>query len=192
MKELLTALEKARQEFLPLEMSGRNPHFKSKYSTLADIRHATQKALYENGLAVIQRTVDTPGDVVKIETQIYHIETGQSISSVDTLKPEKSGGHGYGSALTYLRRYAISILLGLIADEDDDGNATMRKTEKPANVLQLKNACWKIAQQINWRKEDLEELFAEKGLDKNKPEDLQKVIVTLNTMVDKKIQEAGQ
>jgi hypothetical protein len=58
-------------------------------------------------------------------TRLIHSSSGQWIEAVYPLKPQKEDPQGYGSALTYARRYSLSALVGVIVD-DDDGNAASR------------------------------------------------------------------
>lgn len=96
-----------------------NPFFKSKYAGLPSVVDKVQPILRECGLVVIQ----TPayGD---LETRVIHLPSGEWIEGnsklyvSDAPTPQK-----LGSAITYARRYDYVAILGLICDEDDDGNA---------------------------------------------------------------------
>jgi hypothetical protein len=92
-----------------------NPHFKSKYADLAAVIKTARKPLSANGLS----TVQTIGDGV-LHTRLLHT-SGQWIASEYPL-PMSGRPQEFGSALTYARRYSLSALLGIAADEDDDGN----------------------------------------------------------------------
>jgi hypothetical protein len=105
-----------------------NPHFKSKYADLAAIFDAARKPLSANGLAIVQ----TIGDGV-LHTRLLHT-SGQWIASEHPL-PMSGRPQEIGSALTYARRYSLSALIGIAADEDDDANAASRSNGKPAVVL---------------------------------------------------------
>lgn len=100
--------------------SASNPHFKSKYADLSSVRDACFPALNANGFAIMQPSgVDEVGEYV--ETIFLH-ETGVSFTTRVYLKIGKGDMQGYGSAITYARRYGLLSLSGL-APEDDDGNA---------------------------------------------------------------------
>lgn len=137
---LVKALIKAKCAFGPVVKSRENPFFKSKYADLSAIEEAVRGALDLNGLCVVQTTeVLAAGSV--LVTTLYH-ESGQWVSGQYPLNPVKNDPQGMGSAVTYGRRYALSALLGIVADEDDDGNAashTSHKTEsaKPAKSGEL-------------------------------------------------------
>lgn len=126
--KLFAALAAAQGEFPAVPMSGTNPHYKSRYSTLADITSAVRPVLSRHGLAIVQ-LVEDGGEYVKLRTILAHA-SGEQVEAIASLKPERTGPHGYGSALSYLRRYALSSALGIVADEDDDGNAAMPTQSK--------------------------------------------------------------
>ena len=104
-----------------------NPFFKSKYADLASVVEAIRAAFSANGLSYIQTVQPSDRDEVRVETMILH-SSGEWIScGVLALPVSKVDAQGYGSALTYARRYSLSAAVG-VAPEDDDGNAaTMAK-----------------------------------------------------------------
>lgn len=124
MKNIATALVKAQQAFGPALKSSTNPHFQSKYAALAACVEAVIDALNSNGIALIQRNVEC-ADGVCVETVFVH-ESGEMLSSGPLHVPAaKRDPQGYGSALTYARRYSLMAACG-IAPEDDDGNSAGR------------------------------------------------------------------
>lgn len=117
---VLSALAYAKLQFKPLQQTGKNPHFKSQYSTLDDIREATSEALAAYGLVLTHHGV-VMEDYTILTTTLTHYESGtklESASYVANEAPQKMG-----SAMTYGRRYNIINLLDLIADPDDDGES---------------------------------------------------------------------
>lgn len=130
MKHIAAAFVKAQQAFGPALKTSNNPHFKTKYADLSNVVEAVIDALNSNGIAMIQQThEDTTG--VTVETLFLH-ESGESILSGKLHVPAaKQDPQGYGSALTYARRYSLMAACG-IAPEDDDGNAASRPAPKPA------------------------------------------------------------
>lgn len=127
-KQIAAALVKAQKEFSPALKCATNPHFKSKYADLATCLEAVQDPLNNNGIALLQRThEDSTG--VTVETLFIH-ESGEQISGGKLHVPStKQDAQGYGSALTYARRYSLLASCG-IAPEDDDGNAASKATPK--------------------------------------------------------------
>jgi hypothetical protein len=104
-----------------------NPAFKSKYSPLDEIlSDANRKLLTDNGLFLTQ-WVEGSGDTVSVHTLMAH-ESGEYIQYDPlTIKCDKPTAQGAGSAITYARRYTVSSILGVCADDDDDGNAAQPK-----------------------------------------------------------------
>jgi len=126
--ELAAALAAAQGMMENAIMNRVNPHFKSKYADLAAIFDAARKPLSANGLAIVQ----TIGDGV-LHTRLLHT-SGQWIASEHPL-PMSGRPQEIGSALTYARRYSLSALIGIAADEDDDANAASRSNGKPTGKL---------------------------------------------------------
>jgi len=129
--ELATALSKFQGEMTAVKKDATNPFFKSKYATLDTIWEAIRKPLASNGLSIVQ-TMGTDGDSNSLITTLLHGLTGQYISGEMTLNPEKNTPQGLGSAITYARRYSLSAILGIVADEDDDAESTKEKKGEKA------------------------------------------------------------
>lgn len=127
-RELYWALRKFQANPPKIVKDAENPHYRSRYATLSNIMGAVMPELNKYGLIVVQHTSNedaNPG-VVSVETNIIHVETGQSIGSM--LSAATSGeAQKIGSALTYLRRYGLSAILGLVTEDDNDGNGTAAK-----------------------------------------------------------------
>ena len=131
MKNIATALVKAQQAFGPALKTSTNPHFRSRYADLSACVEAVIEGLNGAGIALVQRTSeDTTG--VTVETVFIH-ESGEMLECGKLHVPAaKQDPQGYGSALTYARRYSLMAACG-IAPEDDDGNAASRKPASKAN-----------------------------------------------------------
>ena len=130
MKTIATAFVKAQKEFAPALKTSTNPHFRSKYVSLDGCIEAVLDALNNNGIALIQQTHDCESGV-KIETILIH-ESGETLTGGILHVPStKQDAQGYGSALTYARRYSLMATWG-IAPEDDDGNLA---TERAGSVV---------------------------------------------------------
>ena len=131
MQKIATALVKAQKAFGPALKSSTNPHFKSRYADLAACVEAVIAGLNDNGIALIQKCYDCANGVM-VETMFVH-ESGEMLEcGILHVPASKQDPQGYGSALTYARRYSLMAACG-IAPEDDDGNAS-RKTEIKSNV----------------------------------------------------------
>ena len=117
---LAEALAKAQGKIRTAAKDKRNPHFKSEYADLASVWAACREALSTNGLAVVQRNHDSPDRVV-LETVLIH-SSGEWITGVLSLPCPQQTAQGYGSAITYARRYGLAAIVGVApSDEDDDG-----------------------------------------------------------------------
>jgi hypothetical protein len=131
-KNIAAAFVKAQRAFGPALKTSTNPHFKSKYADLANCVEAVVDALNANGIALMQRTFECK-DGVMVETVFVH-ESGEVMECGMLHVPAgKQDPQGYGSALTYARRYSLLAATGL-APEDDDGNSASRKTEIKSTV----------------------------------------------------------
>lgn len=131
MKAIASAFVKAQMAFGPALKSSTNPHFKTKYADLAAVVEAVVDALNTNGIAVMQHCHESPSGVI-VETVFLH-ESGESLPCGKLHVPAaKNDPQGYGSALTYARRYSLMAACG-IAPEDDDGNAGTKATKQARN-----------------------------------------------------------
>jgi len=124
MKEISSALVKAQKEFGPALKTSTNPHFRSRYADLSACVEAVIDALNNNGIMLMQFTHPCDNGVI-VETIFMH-ESGEHVSGGRLHVPaSKQDPQGYGSALTYARRYSLQAACG-IAPEDDDGNAASK------------------------------------------------------------------
>ncbi len=140
---LAEALSKAQVEMEGAKKDMSNPFFKSKYADLASVWDACREPLGRNGLSVSQ-IPETKGSQVIVHTILMH-SSGEWLRDrlLVPVEPNisKDGKkqawiQAFGSAVTYARRYALSSMLGVAADEDDDGNATARATTTQARPPQ--------------------------------------------------------
>lgn len=130
MSAIAAALVKAQKEFGPALKTSSNPHFKSRYADLAACVEAVVEAFNNNGIFLMQPTHDCDDGVI-VETLFIH-ESGEQMSSGKLHVPAaKRDAQGYGSALTYARRYSLMTACG-IAPEDDDGNSASKPKPAPA------------------------------------------------------------
>jgi len=124
------AFVRAQKAFGPALKSSTNPHFRSRYADLSTCVEAVIDALNNHGIALMQR-VNPCDDGVIVETVFLH-ESGEMLNCGQLHVPaSKQDAQGYGSALTYARRYSLMAACG-IAPEDDDGNAATKRPTVPA------------------------------------------------------------
>lgn len=130
MKEIASALVKAQKAFGPALKTSTNPAFRSKYAKLENCIEAVIDALNDNGIMLMQPT-HLCEDGVIVETMFLH-ESGEQLSAGKLHVPAtKHDAQGYGSALSYARRYSLLAACG-IAAEDDDGEAASKPKAAPA------------------------------------------------------------
>jgi len=135
-KNIATALAAAQAEMGRALKNAANPHFKSRYADLASVTEACLPALNRHGIAVIQPTVDDEtGRYVK--TVLIHGPSGETLECRVPLIVQKNDMQGYGSAVTYARRYGLMSMAG-IAPEDDDGNAAAAAAPRAVTPEQVK------------------------------------------------------
>jgi hypothetical protein len=119
--ELAAALSKAQGEMQAAIKDKINPFFKSRYADLGSIWDAARPVLSKYGLCIMQTTEMSPdGGKVIMVTTLAHT-SGQWVKSYIPLNPTKNDSQGMGAAITYLRRYSLSAIVGVVCDDDDDG-----------------------------------------------------------------------
>jgi hypothetical protein len=132
MKAIYSALVKAQRGFGPALKSSTNPHFRSKYADLAACIEAVIDSLNENGVMLMQVTHEAENGVM-IETLFLH-ESGEQMSAGKLFMPAtKFDAQGFGSALSYARRYSLLAACG-IAPEDDDANQAVKSSTQAPQV----------------------------------------------------------
>jgi hypothetical protein len=127
----IDAIAKALKEFHKtveaVKKDATNPFFKSKYASLENVIATIEEPLGACGLSWAQFP-DGDG----LTTVITH-ESGQWMRATANLELKGHTPQDQGSAITYMRRYALSAALGLATETDDDGNAaTVAAKAKPA------------------------------------------------------------
>ena len=138
MKNIAKALAQFHKEMGTIQKSADNPFFKSKYAPLEVILPAIKEPLEKAGLVFYQAPTYqvTHGEQVNpaLKTTLILVDSGEEITDTVPLILAKQDPQGVGSAITYMRRYALVAMLGLNCDKDDDGNASVkpRETSKTA------------------------------------------------------------
>ena len=126
-KTLVQALAKAQSEMGHAVFDQVNPQFKSRFASLKSVIDAAKPALNSNGIAFIQRSIPMENGI-SVETVLYGY--GEEIATGPVPVPaQKITAQGYGSAMTYAKRYSLAMAVGIAADEDDDGEAA--EVEEP-------------------------------------------------------------
>lgn len=134
--ELAAAIVKAQLALVPAAKDHVNPFFKSKYADLPTVWEAAAP-FRDNGIAITQSPMDAPDEYIVLDTQLSHT-SGQWMRSRLKIRVAKNDPQGYGSALTYARRYALGSMTGIVTEEDDDGNAASPQPPKQQAYTQSK------------------------------------------------------
>jgi len=135
--ELVKAIAQAQAAMKPAVKDTDNPFFKRKYADLASV-WATLHPFSEQGIAITQSPMPAENGCIVLDTQLSHA-SGQWMRSRLMLPVAKQDPQGYGSAITYARRYAIGCMCGIVTEEDDDGNAASHPPQhRQAMVFQGK------------------------------------------------------
>lgn len=124
---LSAALAKAQAEMKNPHFDAVNPHFKSKFASLASVQEAVMPVLNRHGLALSQWPSAEDG-MAGCMNLLSH-SSGEWIENACALPLEKVNAHGAGSCITYARRYSMQSIAGVVADEDDDANASTKAKE---------------------------------------------------------------
>jgi hypothetical protein len=132
LQELAAALAAAQREMNNPRLDSVNPHFKSRFASLAGVRDCVREPLARHGLSYVQ-LLGSSADMVTCETVLMH-KSGQWISGTFGVAPTKRDPQGMGSAATYARRYSLMAIVGVVGDDDDDGNASSAPASRPAQA----------------------------------------------------------
>jgi len=119
--ELFAALAVAQGEMLAAEKSHSHGAFKKMYSDFSDVVQASRPALSKNGLCVVQILITDGSHGVALKTILGH-SSGQFIESFVRLEPQDAKPQSLGSAITYMKRYAYTSIVGVVDGEDTDSN----------------------------------------------------------------------
>jgi hypothetical protein len=125
-------------ELAPVGKDATNPAFRNKYASLDAMMEQVRPTLARHGLAVLQSVTHPETDAgrvvgIAVETRVLHT-SGEWIAGLVTLPVEKSTAQGTGSAISYGRRYGLSALLGLTAEDDDGQAASVPQKAAPARA----------------------------------------------------------
>lgn len=129
-KAIAPALLAAQKAIAFAKKDATNPHFKNKYADLPAVIEAIKPALNDAGISYIQTPAPSDDGKLHLTTTLLH-ESGEWIADTLVMPLPKQDPQGYGSAITYARRYALAAITGLYQD-DDDGNAASGNRSAPA------------------------------------------------------------
>ena len=140
--ELAKALAAAQGELEPAEKNstaavGKEGKLKRKYADLTAMIDAVRK--------VLPKIVLPSEGVAHVRTMLMH-ESGQWLASECRMPYDNTGSknaiQSMGSAITYARRYSLSALVGVVADDDDDGEGAWRRDDDRDQPLSPSPSVW--------------------------------------------------
>lgn len=126
--KLAGAMLKVQQSLSPASKDAENPFVNKRYATLNSVMDACRDALIVNGIWLAQYPVPVEAGHLGLVTKLVHAESGQWQSSLMVMPLPKADPQGYGSALTYARRYGLATMVGLVTEVDDDAEGAMPRT----------------------------------------------------------------
>lgn len=147
--KLFKGMNTFRSQLKQPAKDAKNPFFKSNYVTLEGVQNAIDAAIKGTGLAYTQIVKNDDNGGVGVETIITH-ESGQYLTTgALVLRPEKPTPQGYGSTITYAKRYQLASAFGVSSDVDDDGNVGSGNFKTPAKGNYQQNNYQHNRQQVH-------------------------------------------
>ena len=138
--EIAKALINVQRQLQPATKNANNPFTKSKYATLNSVMDSCREALLSNGIWLCQYPVPAEPGYLGLVTKFTHAESGQWQSSLAVVPLPKADPQGVGISMTYMRRYALSAMLGIVTEEDTDGELNPDKLNRPQKQKNAVNA----------------------------------------------------
>lgn len=167
--KISAALLKAQKAIKFATKDAKNPHYKSTYADLPAVIDAVKPALNDAGVFFAQTASPSEHGFLSLTTRLIH-ESGEWIEDTATMPLPKCDPQGYGSAMTYARRYSLAAITGLY-QEDDDGNAASNvyeKPEPPKSAVIVEDAI--LAMQETNNIEELKDAFKRSWTNASKPQ----------------------
>lgn len=122
--QFAAAMAAAQCEMNNPVFDSQNPHFKSRFASLAAVRNAVIPVLAKHGIACTQ-DIRAEGDGISCTTILIHSSGQRAIFGPLVIPATKSDAQGFGSAATYARRYSLMAVAGVVGDADDDAEAAV-------------------------------------------------------------------
>lgn len=133
MKAILPKLLKLQDSIETLKKDGKNPFFKSNYTTLTAVLEEVKPELTKLGLVLVQGTV-AAGEKNFVRTAIYDSDSGECIDGYTEVIFKTGDAQNQGSGISYARRYGLMSLLALSSSDDDGAAASGRVVPKQAEI----------------------------------------------------------
>lgn len=162
--EFVKALVKVQAELPAVKKSATNPHFKSKFAPLDEVNPAALAVLTKHGFAWVTLPCVLADGAPGLSYRLMHT-CGEEIAGEMALMLKAQGPQEQGSAITYARRYSIQAVLGLVTDEDDDGNSAARPKQQRVTAVPSANPTpkqqlWEFAKSVGMSAEKLGSEFS--------------------------------
>ena len=158
-KTLYEALLEVQREVPAIQKNGINPHFKSKYITLDSLMSQVLPVLHKHNFIWITLPTTENSDP-SLSYALIYTPTGEKIEGTMSLQAKGVSPQDQGSAITYAKRYSISALLGIVADEDDDGSKAQEAVASTVTEPNKRNLI-QIAAKLNMDEDALEKRLGE-------------------------------
>lgn len=127
-KSIAEALVLAQSQIKFAIKDSTNPHFKSKYANINSVIDAVKKPLNDNGIAILQSLSPSDDNKLHLTTRLIH-SSGEWIEDTAVCPLAKQDAQGLGSAISYIRRYSLSALCAVYADDDDGQSAALNAAD---------------------------------------------------------------
>ncbi len=150
---LAGALLEVQSANVRVKKDAKNPHFGNAYATLGAVIDALKPHLTHAEIVVLQEPTFLPsvnGAEPALLTRVTHAPTGEATENVSPLILDRDNMQGYGSALTYARRYALVSLFTLDADDDDDANAAAAPAKPKETIDDVKDKVFAKAEELGF------------------------------------------
>ena len=125
--EVLKAMDLAKRAMKPLKKTKASADGSYKYATLDDVLELLKKTLPRYKLGFVQ-TLEQTAEGSCLSTTVFHEESGQHFSTLVRIPDLKddilSEMQSFGSNITYMRRYALCTIFGIVSEDDVDGNSS--------------------------------------------------------------------
>lgn len=128
---LIEAMFNVQQKAPSISKATDNPFFKSKYADMSDIWDAIKPILGMEKIHIGHKVYITENGHEVLKTIFTHVPTGETVESEKLIMLSRQTAQEFGSYMTYMRRYMVTSMLGLVTENDDDGN---KASEKPQVV----------------------------------------------------------
>jgi hypothetical protein len=177
-KQIAPALLTAQRNITFAAKNAKNPHYKSHYADLPAVIDAVKDSLNDSGIVFVQSATPSEDGRLHLVTRMIH-QSGEWIEDVAVCAMPKHDAQGFGSAMTYLRRYSLAAFCGLY-QSDDDGEAAkfdpepyVKQLRSCKDMVELKDIWMEIYKVAQVDKSALRILEAEKDKRKKEIEQLE-------------------